>query len=574
MNWLNNLKVAYKLLILCIIAAIGMITLGRSGYVSLQDANSDMNTIFSQNLRSIYYIGNCRHAMRYMQGMMLVATSAHDPKRVKDVTEKYQIGVKEMEENLDLLRPIAEANPNLKDAFAAIQKDWGSYRKLLDESIALTNAGKPDEGRALYDTAGAALATSMGKHFVQLSKTADEEAAAIEHESNEKASSTSRNMLILGIVTLLILILSSLYITKAITNPLHRMMDACAKLRDGDFRDAPRSPADMRGDEFGQMSDIVAAMRTTINKLMHTTNGSAEQLAAAAQELTASATQSAQASEQVAQSVTSAAGAVVEQQQNVTDTMDSVDSTIVAIDNLTQTANSVADDAATSQQQADSGSTAIETAVNKILGVEKIVNHSAATVDKLGQSSQEIGQIVETISSISEQTNLLALNAAIEAARAGEHGRGFAVVADEVRKLAEESQSAAQRITNLIAGIQSDTTEAVNSMKEGNTAVREGSFSVEQLRETFDQIRAASGDVAQRVQGMTRDLQHVAREADNIKSKSEQISSSGNKVSTEMETVSAASEEQSASSHEIATASSSLAELAQQLQTSLQKFKF
>ena len=73
MNWLNNLKVAYKLLILCIIAAIGMITLGRSGYVSLQDANSDMNTIFSQNLKSIYYIGNCRHAMRYMQGMMLIA---------------------------------------------------------------------------------------------------------------------------------------------------------------------------------------------------------------------------------------------------------------------------------------------------------------------------------------------------------------------------------------------------------------------------------------------------------------------------------------------------------------------
>ena len=83
MNWLNNLKVAYKLLILCIIAAIGMITLGRSGYVSLQDANSDMNTIFSQNLKSIYYIGNCRHAMRYMQGMMLIATSAHDPKRAR-----------------------------------------------------------------------------------------------------------------------------------------------------------------------------------------------------------------------------------------------------------------------------------------------------------------------------------------------------------------------------------------------------------------------------------------------------------------------------------------------------------
>ncbi|MBQ9615330.1 MAG: methyl-accepting chemotaxis protein [Selenomonadaceae bacterium] len=574
MQWIRNLKVAYKLLILCAIAAIGMAFMGRSGYNALQTANQEMNTLFTQNLKSVYYVGNCRHAMRYMQGMMLIATSSHDPKRIQSVTEKYGDGVKEMETNLDLLRPIAERNPHIQEAYDNILKDWNSYHKVLDEALQLANAGRPEEGRALYDKSGAAYATGMGKHFVQLATVADEEADAIEKASNEEASATSRNMLIQSILTLIILIVSSLWITKEITKPLHRMMDVCARLRDGDFRDEARSEATMRGDEFGKMGDIVVAMRTTINKLMHTTSHSAEQLAAAAEELTASATQSAQASEQVAQSVTGAAGAVVEQQQHVGATMESVDNTIIAIDNLTGSANDVANQASNSQQMAEAGSASIETAVNKILGVEKIVNHSAATVDKLGQSSHEIGQIVETISAIAEQTNLLALNAAIEAARAGEHGRGFAVVADEVRKLAEESQNAAQRITGLIGGIQNDTNEAVSSMKEGSSAVKEGTFSVEQLREVFDQIRNASGDVAQRVNGMTQDLRHVASEADNIKTMSEQISSNGRKVATEMETVSAASEEQSASSSEIATASASLAELAQELQGSLRRFRF
>ena len=581
MRWIENLQVAYKLLILCFVAALGMAIIGYSGYSALQESKEGMNIMTSRHGKSLYYLGNCRHAMRYMQGMMLIATSANDPERVKAVKGKYQTGKQEMITNLEKFDEIAKEHPNMNEIYGKVRKDWNSYQAALDKAMELVDNGQPAEGRDYYDTHGAKVATSLGAAFVELLKIADQEDEAINQrneqlniQNTEKADATSRNMIIQSVIFLLLLVGVALLITREITSPLNSMMEACARLRDGDFRDMPRSAGSIRGDEFGHMADIIVAMRTTINNLMRNTNANAQQLASAAEELTASATQSAHASSMVASSVASAAGAVAEQQRHVSDTMESVDNTIATMQQISDTANAVADEAKSSQEDAVQGTAAIEVAIDKIQGVEKIVNHSATTVDKLGKSSQEIGQIVETISGIAEQTNLLALNAAIEAARAGEHGLGFAVVADEVRKLAEGSHAAAQRITDLISVIQADTTEAVRTMQEGSSAVREGTSYVEELRETFEQIRVASGDVAVRIHNMTQDMQGISAEASNIKQKSEQISSNSGKVSGEMENVATASDEQSTAADEIATASKSLAKLAQDLQNSLNKFQF
>ena len=188
--------------------------------------------------------------------------------------------------------------------------------------------------------------------------------------------------------------------------------------------------------------------------------------------------------------------------------------------------------------------------------------------------SQEIGTIVETISGIAEQTNLLALNAAIEAARAGEHGRGFAVVAEEVRKLAEQSGEAAQQITGLITGIQTDTEEAVASMKTGRDAVDAGAQSVNELRAVFREIRTLVQEVGEAVKTMQALVQSAGEDTERSTKQMAVIEQQGRKVADEMQTVSAASEEQSASASEIATASEALAHLAGQLQETLQKFQF
>ncbi|MBQ1915762.1 MAG: methyl-accepting chemotaxis protein [Selenomonadaceae bacterium] len=573
MEFLSHLKVSRKLLILAVLSFIGMVVTGAFGYFAMKNAEDSLNELFHKELLGMYYIGDSRHAMRYAQLQVALLPVAHTPELVQQRQEKYAAAVKEMNECIANYEPLVEDRPSRKEILQEIKADWAKFLTVSEHVMKLAVVDETkQEAIQVYEREGIPVCVKIGGDIGKLQEQALTMSEKRLGNTIDGMDASLFKMTIIVVVVILILSFAIYAITNGITSPLHHVMKVCNDMSEGDFRDNPINV--VRTDEFGDMLRMVAKMRATINKLMRQTSTTTEQLAASSQELTASAHQSAQASEQVAQSVTNSASAVVEQQQQVSDAMDAIDHAMVSINHLNDTASQVAQQADASNQQAVTGSKAIETAVGQIVSVEQIVNTSAATVDKLGQRSKEIGQIVETISGIADQTNLLALNAAIEAARAGEQGRGFAVVADEVRKLAEESQVAAQRISSLIGAIQTDTDNAVKSMHDGSVAVKEGTRSVEELKTTFDSICAASDGVMQKTREMSGELTNVMNDTQTIKDRSNRISTNSAKVSTEMESVSAASEEQSASAEEIASASDSLAGLAQDLQTSLQTFKF
>ena len=584
MGLMDNMKVAYKLLVLNIIAMIGLLVIGVMGYQGVQTAKEEMEVMFNRNFYSVYYVGRMRYNSRYAQVQVTLYPLTTEESLRQSRSAKSVQAIKEFEENMEEYAKVVADIPELVKSLEPIRADWAKFKAASDRLMkftapddALTNLPAYAEHikRAMdfYESDCMPYAVSVNEKMANLQKDVIDVSQETYQRSIDAVGSMVLSLIIVIAVVFVVLIFVSAVVIKGVTNPLDNMIELFGHLRTGDFRESNLIDPS-RGDEFGTMAQAIRDMRQTISKLLQQTSNSSEQLAASSQELTASAHQSAQASEQVAQSVTTSASAVVEQQQSVGEALDLINAANNSIGLLGKTADSVSAHATRANNLATEGGSAVESSVQQIISVEKIVNDSAATVDKLGKRSQEIGQIVEAISGIAEQTNLLALNAAIEAARAGEHGRGFAVVSEEVRKLAEESQGAAQKIATLIGDIQNETTNAVDSMQKGNAAVRAGTQSVEKLRDTFEEIRVATDNVAGEAKNMVKELDAVATATQKIRDNSEKISDKSAHVSREMESVSAASEEQSASGEEIASASDELARLAQGLQTSLQNFRY
>lgn len=326
-------------------------------------------------------------------------------------------------------------------------------------------------------------------------------------------------------------------------------------------------------DEFADISISLNTVREKMRPMIHNILHSAKQVGASSEELTISSEQVAQSSNHVYTSV--AQVAIGAEQQ-----LESVNKSTTAIEQMSDNIRQVAvnttlatQSSAQTAEAARTGTVAIKTAMQQMTNIETAVMDSAKVVKNLGERSQEIGQIVDTISGIAGQTNLLALNAAIEAARAGEQGRGFAVVADEVRKLAEQSQEAAKQIATLIAQIQGQTGKAVDAMEAGTQIVKTGTVTVNTAGEAFGEIAKLIYQVSGQIQEIGVTLQNIDSGNQEIVVTINEIATTSKEAVSETQSVSAASQEQSASMQEIASSSQELSKLAEELQNMVNFFK-
>jgi twitching motility protein PilJ len=277
-----------------------------------------------------------------------------------------------------------------------------------------------------------------------------------------------------------------------------RLLDEIGSLGEGDLT----VNATVTEDITGAIADSINFAVDQLRSLVSTINETAVQVAAAAQETQATAMHLAEAAEHQAQQITSAS------QQ--------INSIASSIDQVSKNSAESADVASRSVQIAAKGADVVRQTIQGMDNIRDQIQETSKRIKRLGESSQEIGSIVELINDISEQTNILALNAAIQAASAGEAGRGFAVVADEVQRLAERASNATKRIEALVQTIQSDTNEAVSSMEQTTAEVVSGARLAEDAGLALGEIEKVSNDLADLIQSISTAARQQSTAATNI----------------------------------------------------------
>ena len=280
-------------------------------------------------------------------------------------------------------------------------------------------------------------------------------------------------------------------------------------------------------------------------------------VAGGAQETSRSAQVSTAAIDQLNGAVESIARTASDQEYQVQAATATATEMAAGVEEVASNAQRVAETSQQTRVSAERGAQAVRETVQSIHAITTVVSEAAARVEDLGKLGDKIGAVVETIDDIAEQTNLLALNAAIEAARAGEHGRGFAVVADEVRKLAERSQRETKAISALIRDVQTGTKDAVKAMQSGSAQVGAGSQKADQAGRALDEILEA-------VDVTVADVSGIATAAHQMAAGARSVVEAMERISLTIEESSGATREISVQTDEVASATQSIAAIAEE----------
>ncbi|RNB91074.1 methyl-accepting chemotaxis protein [Brevibacillus fluminis] len=379
-----------------------------------------------------------------------------------------------------------------------------------------------------------------------------------------------KNMLLMVIVFLLILTILFLLIRKSL-KPLAVMKEYVTQIADGDL-----TLDDLQiksRDEIGALAAAVDQMKNNLKLLIGMARGLSFGIQGTTDELTESIANSKAASHHIAASIKEVASGVVVQQHGVEDSAKATEDLSIGIQRIAESAYTALESAIESGQASASGGEAMEKVTSQMSTIESAFGASFQLVQQLGSRSTEIGVIVETITAIANQTNLLALNAAIEAARAGEQGRGFAVVADEVRKLAEQSRDAAVQISGLIESIQLDTHQAIVEMEKGSKDVQEGLQVTGDAKAVFFTIAAVGKRVEEQMQEVSSTSEQISASCEEITAMVQRIADVARNSSDSTLAITSAAEQQLTIVKQVTDGMDSLRSMTNELEATIQHFK-
>ncbi len=542
MSLLNNLKIRTKLNVFVGFISLLLVGVGMTGLYGIHVSKNALASVYNDHLIAINELNDIRNHQMQIRLELLSARQETDAFEIVDAMDRVRTQIFQTD---NILKPYSEKHlvPEEKvliDAFVKARLNFGRTGVL--PMMDLLTKGSNDKADKLRKEV-------MDPAYVKASAGID---ALINYQVDAAKQEFDRVTLITNRVQvfslasigvgLVLSVLIGFVITRSISRGVAKLESTALKLADGDL--TARATLQSK-DELGEVAGAFNRMAQDFSALISQVRNSADEVAGSAGTLSDTAAQVQKISRGQTDQAASAAVSIEELNQAVKD--------------IAGRAENVVSAAGEASDLSDQGRLAVHDAVKGIEKVARTVNESAQLVASLGKRSNQIGQIIQVIKGIAEQTNLLALNAAIEAARAGEQGRGFAVVADEVRSLAERTANATSEISEMITAIQAETSGVVSTMERGSSQVTSG---VQQASQAVDVLQKINSSV-----------KHVVEMIQGIASATRAQSEATDEITVRVEDIARMARENSAFIEQTTDATRTLHDVSRQFQTVVSRFK-
>lgn len=392
-----------------------------------------------------------------------------------------------------------------------------------------------------------------------------------EKETQKNAEAGVKQVIIMSIGATLIAIIAGIFLSGIISKPIRLVMEQMGLIANGDLSKEPLKVKTK--DEIGQLvlstNEMAKSMRsllTEINTVSETVSSQSEELTQSADEVMAGADQVNTTMQELAAAAETQANSATELSNLMGEFVSSTKEASEKGESIRLTANKVL-------HKTIEGGQLMQSSTLQMDKIDGMVRDTVQKVNNLDTQSKEISKLVVVIKDIADQTNLLALNAAIEAARAGEQGKGFAVVADEVRKLAEQVAVSVNDITNIVTNIQSGFSLVNNSLHDGYKEVEKGTEQIQTTEKTFKEINESITDMVSNIILITESLKDISTNSQEMNKSIEDIAAASEESAAGVEQTSASVQQTNSSMHEVTSNSNDLAQLAEKLNNLIAQFK-
>ncbi|MBB4072419.1 methyl-accepting chemotaxis protein [Anoxybacillus voinovskiensis] len=559
-NVKTKLFVGFSLVIALLILMAGV------AHIEIQKINHSYQQLVNEKMEKMMKMKQLEVIIQTAKGSMGSYLITDDPTSLANFNKAHEEYKKR---SMGIRKALKQKHE--KELLAQLDELEQQFYQLGQQAFQLKKGGDFKAYTKLLSTTGREIISKFDKTSQQLVAVQQVELDTVQNNVSSQARVIQMLLVVVSGVAIIVAFVVALYNSLTISKPVVALSEMAKRVTSGDLTENEITIKNR--DEIGVLAKAFQQMLTHLRTIIEQVSLGAGQVAASSEQLTASAEQTNEAAEHIAMTMQQIAFGMEQQVRNVEEQEKTVEEMSSDVQLATERTQSVAYITDHALKQVMKGNETVQTAVTKMNKVNETIINLGEIVRTLGERSKQIGNILEIITGIAEQTNLLALNAAIEAARAGEHGRGFAVVADEVRKLAEQSAQSAQQIGALITSTQQETNDAVQSMEIAIKEAEGGITAIHTVGDTFIEIKRVIHDIAEQIGEVSAAVKKVSDGTKKFAQALQTIHEIAKSTSTGTQEVSATTEEQLASMQEIAASAAILSSMAGALQQLIQQFK-